>query len=325
MTRGSWAGALSGAVLSLISIADAKAFVVCGFHERPLIMRAFHWNSEFWVDMVANEAGKWNAVHPVVSIDRERRSTVPAGRDNRNVIGWLSDASMQSAYGSGWGTNVGLTLIWQDGECGRIVEVDMMFNPSITLFSPQRQVPYSLGFQEIALHELGHALTLDHWESTLAVMTDGAAASNVLYNEDKVGWFRSAQFRFSPQDKSDMGIFPLRAAAGGKRYATINPSTVAAGSTFTVRDITVENLSSGISFPNPQFRAFVVPTSGAFITTLGTFTWASFCAFCHWGGDLTIAVPAGLPPGQYRLWIELSGSDSDLSNNVAQIGLITVP
>jgi hypothetical protein len=68
MTRGSWAGALSGAVLSLISIADAKAFVVCGFHERPLIMRAFHWNSEFWVDMVANEAGKWNAVHPVVCI-----------------------------------------------------------------------------------------------------------------------------------------------------------------------------------------------------------------------------------------------------------------
>jgi hypothetical protein len=49
--------------------------------------------------MVANEAGKWNAVHPIVSIDRERRSTVPTGRDNLNVISWLSDASMQAAYG----------------------------------------------------------------------------------------------------------------------------------------------------------------------------------------------------------------------------------
>jgi hypothetical protein len=156
-------------------------------------------------------------------------------------------------------------------------------------------------------------------------MTDGVAVSNVLYTQDKVGWFRSAQFRFSPQDKSDMGIFPLRAAGSAKRYATISPSTVAAGSTFTVRDISVENLSSGINFPNPQFRAFLVPISGAFITTLGTFNWASFCAFCSWGGNLTFSVPAGLTPGQYRLWIEFSGSDSDLSNNVAQIGLITVP
>jgi hypothetical protein len=323
MTR-FWAGAL-GAVLSLIGIADAQAFVVCGFHERPFIMRATFWNSEFWVDMVANEAGKWNAVHPVVSLDRERRSTVPTGRDNLNVISWLSDASLQSAYGEAWGTSVGITIIWSDGECGRIVEADMIFNPSITLFTAQRQVPYSLGFQEIALHELGHALTLDHEETTPAVMTDGVAVSNVLYTQDKVGWFRSAQFRFSPQDKSDMGIFPLRAAGSAKRYATISPSTVAAGSTFTVRDISVENLSSGINFPNPQFRAFLVPISGAFITTLGTFNWASFCAFCSWGGNLTFSVPAGLTPGQYRLWIEFSGSDSDLSNNVAQIGLITVP
>ena len=319
-----WAGAL-GAVLSLIGIANAQAFVVCGFHDRPFLMRAIFWNSEFWVDMVANEAGKWNAVHPVVSINRERRSTVPTGRDNLNVISWLSDASMQSAYGSGWGTNVGQTIIWSDGECGRIVEADMIFNPSITLFTPQRQVPYSLGFQEIALHELGHALTLDHEETTPAVMTNGVSVSDVLYTQDKVGWFRSAQFRFSPQDRSDMGIFPLRAAGGTKQYATISPSNVAAGATFTVRDITVENLSSGITFPNPQFRAFLVPTSGAFITTLGTFSWASFCAFCSWGGDLTFRVPPGLAGGQYRLWIEFSGSDNDLSNNVAQIGLITVP
>jgi hypothetical protein len=323
MTR-LWAGVL-GAVLSLTGIANAQAFVICGFHDRPFIMRAIFWNSEFWVDMVANEAGKWNSVHPVVSINRERRSTVPTGRDNLNVVAWLSDASMQSAYGSGWGTSVGRTIIWLDGECGRIIEADMIFNPSITLFTAQRQVPYSLGFQEIVLHELGHALTLDHEETTPAVMTDGVAVSDVLYTQDKVGWFRSAQFRFSPQDRSDMGIFPLRAAGGTKRYATISPSTVAAGSTFTVRDITVENLSSGITFSNPQFRAFLVPTSGAFITTLGTFSWASFCAFCSWGGDLTFGVPAGLTSGQYRLWIEFSGSDNDLSNNVAQIGLITVP
>jgi hypothetical protein len=59
-----------------------------------------------------------------------------------------------------------------------------------------------------------------------------------------------------------MGIFPLRSMDGPKRYATISPSTVAAGATFTVRDITVENLSSGIPFTNPQFRAFLVPTAG---------------------------------------------------------------
>lgn len=321
MTR-FWARAL-GAAIGLAGIADAHAYVICGFHDRPFLMRAFHWNSEFWVDMVANEAGKWNGVHPIVSIERERRQTVPTGRDGRNAISWLSDASMQAAYGAGWGTAVGRTIIWREVECGRVIEADMMFNPSISLFAPQQQVPYSLGFQEIVLHELGHALTLDHEERSPAVMTDGAAVSDVLYKTDKVGWFRSAQFRFTPQDKSDMGISPLR--SGPTRYATISPSTVAAGATFTARDITVENLSSGIPFANPQFRAFLVPTAGGIITTLGTFGWQSFCAFCTWAGDLTFRVPAGLASGQYRLWIELSGFDNDLSNNVAPIGLITVP
>ena len=315
-----------GAAIGLAGIAQAHAYVICGFHDRPFLMRAIHWNSEFWVDMVANEAGKWNSVHPIVSISRERRQTVPTGRDNQNIIAWLSDASMQSAYGSGWGTAVGRTIIWREVACGRVLEADMMFNPSVTLFTPQQQVPYSLGFQEIVLHELGHALTLDHEEASPAVMTDGAAVSDVLYATDKVGWFRSAQFRFSPQDKSDMGIFPLRnMGAGQKQYATISPSTVAAGTNFVARNITVENLSSGIPFSNPQFRAFLIPTSGAFITTLGTFSWASFCAHCTWAGDLTLRLPAGLASGQYRLWIDFSGVDSDLSTNVAFIGLITVP
>jgi hypothetical protein len=251
-----------GAALGLVGIADAHAYVICGFHDRPFLMRAIHWNSEFWVDMVANEAGKWNGVHPIVSIYRERRQTVPTGRDDQNIISWLSDSAMQSAYGSGWGTAVGRTIIWREVQCGRVLEADMMFNPSVTLFTAQQQVPYSLGFQEIVLHELGHALTLDHEEGSPAVMTNGAAVSDVLYATDKVGWFRSAQFRFSPHDKSDMGIFPLRSMGGPKRYATISPSTVAAGATFTVRDITVENLSSGIPFTNPQFRAFLVPTAG---------------------------------------------------------------
>jgi hypothetical protein len=314
-----------GAALGLVGTADAHAYVICGFHDRPFLMRAIHWNSEFWVDMVANEAGKWNGVHPIVSISRERRQTVPTGRDNQNIISWLSDAAMQSAYGSGWGTAVGRTIIWREAECGRVLEADMMFNPSITLFTAQQQVPYSLGFQEIVLHELGHALTLGHEERSPALMTSAGAVSDVLYSTDKVGWFRSAQFRFTPQDKSDMGIFPLRSVGGTERYATITPTTVAAGATFSVRDITVENLSSGIPFANPQFRAFLVPTAGGLITTLGTFSWGSFCAYCTWSGDLTLTLPAGLASTQYRLWIEFSGSDSDLSNNVAPIGLITVP
>ena len=305
----------------------ADAYVYCGFHDRSFPMRAFHFNSEFWVDQLAGEVARWNAVHPVIQMSRERRSTIPVGRDSRNVIGWIAEADLMRHYNLSWsnGGTVGWTISWLASDCGRVEEADVFFWPGISLFTPQRNVPYSLGYQEIALHELGHVLTQDHEDRELAVMTAGASVSDVLYASDKVGWLRSADFRFAVTDRRDMGVFPLRNNGASKVYGRTTPTILRAGETVTVRDMTVQNLSSGLNFAGPAFDVLLEPTAGGAARTIGSFSWGgSFCAFCGWSGDLSFRVPSSTPAGDYRVVVRFRGSDSDPSNDRAVFRTITV-
>lgn len=318
-------GALLASVL-LVEARAVEAYVYCGFHDRGFPMRAFHFNSEFWVDQLADEVARWNTVHPVIQLSRERPSTVPVGNDGRNVISWIGEADLMSNYNLSWsnGGTVGWTISWLSSNCGRVEEADVFFWPGISLFTPQRNVPYSLGYQEIALHELGHVLTQDHEDTTLAVMTSGQAVSDVLYTSDKVGWLRSADFSFAVTDRSDMGVFPLRNNGASKVYGQTTPTTVRAGDTVTLRDMTVQNLSSGLGFTGPAFDVLLEPTAGGASRTIGNFSWGNFCAYCSWSGDLTFRVPSSTPAGNYRVVVQFRGTDSDPGNDRAVFRTIAV-
>jgi hypothetical protein len=307
--------------LLVLSVPSTSAYNFCGFHDRGFNMTAYHFNSEFWVDMLVAEAGKWNAVHPVLNIGRTRSSTVPVTRDGNNVISWISEADLNRFYNLSWSG----TLAWKDGNCGRVTEADVFFNPGLGLFTPQTQVPYNLGFQETALHELGHVLTLGHEDGSLSVMTTNNAVSDVLYHNDKVGWLRSASFRFGTTDRRDMGVFPLQNAPGTKIYSTLAPATVARGANVTIQNFNVENLSSGLAFSNPSYRVVLENTATGAATDIGTFFWGGdFCAFCEWNGNLSYTVPGGIAPGQYRVVAIFQGSDSDSTNDRAVFGAIQV-
>ena len=311
---------------ALIVSSTAAAYTYCGFHDRRFPMRAYHFNSEFWVDMLVAEAEKWNHVHRVISIDRTRSSTIPLGKDGNNIIGWISEADLNRVYNVSWAGDVGLTAIWQEKNCGRIIEADMMFNPAITLFAPQTTVPFNLGFQEIALHELGHVLTLDHEDRSLAVMTTNNAVSDVLHHNDKVGWIRSAAQKFNPLPipVNDMGVFPLRNASGAKVYSTLSPTSVARGSAVTIRDFSVENLSAVFPFTNPTFRLALENTTSEAVFELGTFSWDTFSAFSGWSGNLTFNVPLSVPAARYRIVAIFTGADDDKTNDRAVFGTIVV-
>jgi hypothetical protein len=316
------------ALFGLFSAAprSAESYTYCGFHDRRYQMRAIHFNSEFWVNMVVAEANKWNAVHPVLAIDRTRSSTVPLGRDGTSVISWIAEADLKRVYGLSWTGNVGWTVTWTDGTCGRFVESDMFFNPAITLFTPQTAVPFNLGFQEIALHELGHAVTLEHEDGSLSVMTTNNAISDMLHHNDKVGWIRSARQRFNPlpTDQNDMGIFPIRNVPGSKVYSTLLPATVRPGGTVTIKDFTVENLSSVFPFSNPRFRLVLENISTGASTEVGSFSWASFGPFSQWAGDLAFMLPPRTVPARYRVVGIFDGRDDDRSNDRAVFGILSV-
>lgn len=319
--------ALAAAVaIVTAAMPSVGAYVYCGAHDRRFEMRAYHFNSSFWVDMLEAEARKWNAVHPVFNINRERNNRIPIGTDNQNVIAWVTDATLNRAYNTSWGSDVGLTAIRIEAGCGRVLEADVMFNPSVTLFAPQTQVPYNLGYQEIALHELGHVATLDHEDGSLAVMTSNNAVSDVLHHNDKVGWLRSARQRFNPlpTEREDMGIFPLRNAAGAKTYATLSPASVTRGAAVTIRDFSVENLSSVFPFDRPGYRVVLENIASGVATEIGSFAWGRFGPFSSWSGNLTYTVPRSLPAAQYRVVAQFQGRDSDASDDRAVFGTLQV-
>lgn len=307
-----------------IAAPRAGGYATCGFHDRAITMTAIHWNSEFWVDMLVNEAAKWNSVHRVLNISRTRSNTVPLGQDGRSVISWIAEADLIRAYNLAWSDAVGWTIIWYEGDCGRIIEADQFYNPAISLFAPQAQTPYKLGFQEISLHELGHVLTHDHEDRSLAVMTGPASVSDVLYTSDKVGWLRSAMFRFSVTDRHDMGVFPLRNKGTNKTFSILSPKIVQPGSGFTINNFTVQNLSSGFVETNPKFQVVLENTGTGAVIDVGSFFWSLFCAYCSWDGKLTFQVPRGTPVATYRVVAIFQGTDSDSSNNRAVFGTLRV-
>src|SRR5438034_8959405 len=88
--------------IGLLAVSPAPAYIYCGFHDRRYEMRAYHFNSEFWVDMLVAEANKWNRVHPVLSINRTRSNTIPVGRDGQSVIAWIGEADLNRFYNLSW-------------------------------------------------------------------------------------------------------------------------------------------------------------------------------------------------------------------------------
>jgi hypothetical protein len=308
-------------------VQPVSAYIYCGAHDRRYEMRVYYWNSSFWVDMLQQEASKWNAVHSVLSINREKRASFPAkSGDGQSVIGWLSDTDLRRIYNRPWGLAMGVTFTKREKNCGRILETDVIFNPAQTLFTPQTEVPYSQGYQEAALHELGHVLSLQHEERGLALMAASPAVSDVLHHNEKVGWVRSAAQRFNPLPSPvmDMGVFPLRKGDGSEVYADVSPRTVSPGDNVTISDLSVENLSNVFPETNPRFNVVLENTANGAVREIGWFSWANFRPFSSWNGNLTYRIPSDVEMAEYRVAAIYQGKDQDRSNDRAVFGKIVV-
>lgn len=320
-------------MLALSITPSVLSYTYCGAHDRQFEMRVYYFHSEFWVDILQAEALKWNHVHSVLSLNRERRATFPAAlKDGQNVVGWMGEADLMRVYNTSWqnslGTAYGWTFARVEKNCGRMLEADLIFNPAITQFSPQTETPYLLGFQEVALHELGHVLTLGHEERGLSLMSAKPHISDVLHHNEKVGWYRSARQRFNPLPAPihDMGVFPLRKGDDSEIFANVSPGVVSPGESVTIEDFSVENLSSEfpVTQPGPRFRVLLENVSSGASTEIGWFAWDRFEPFSSWSGSLTYTVPASMPRATYRVVAVFDGKDVDETNDRAVFGNLDV-
>jgi len=150
----------------------------------PLLDGSASWNAAFVAQLDA-----WNTVLPdgVLHLAGNVGSgAAAAGGDGKNDVVFAS-----TIYGDSWGSStVGICLAYWSGN--RRTEADVLFNSTKTWNAYTGNLQGSTTeFRRVALHELGHALLLDHpddaGQSVTAIMNSQSSNTDALATDDRAG------------------------------------------------------------------------------------------------------------------------------------------
>lgn len=196
--------------------------------------------------------------------------------------------------------------------CGTFTETDVIMNFDFsrgwTTALPNYSDTGPANYAATALHELGHTLGLHHNFGNLSTMN---------YFEDFAGRYLTvadaaiARLHYPSNlvTTTDMATYPFRYSGAGDGYtstnvASVSPSTVAAGSTFTLHNFTVENPGS-VNLSNVVLSIYL--STDSTITSsdhlVGTLGWATFSALGWWdtSSGWTFTLPGSVPAGTYYI------------------------
>src|SRR6266850_7689666 len=149
-------------------------------------------------------ANTWSNVQSstVTLAPLEISSAVNDPTDNKNVIVFLDTPENRSVTGSALAvTNL---IFFMDG---RIIETDIIFNPTVTFSTDLAPKTYDL--QSVAAHEMGHALGANHTALLASTMFQATAAQT------------NVQARLSADDRAFVSDF-YPAPAAADLYGTIS-------------------------------------------------------------------------------------------------------
>jgi hypothetical protein len=278
-----------------------------------------------WNTLVNNDFGLF-AYKIRTSDNQPIRDRLPVAGNSQNNVGVLTNAQMTAGGFDTWdvlGAN-GVCYTWTDGH--RVKETDILINPAISGNEAQ--------FRKSLTHEYGHALTLLHETSRMALMYPGTFQQPPNYaslwysrRDDHQGvravldWVNAniAAGTWSIAQFTDMATWSQAHAnpgtAGNLVMTRLSSETVSRGGTATVQFVQVENRGN-VAAQNVQLK-FYLSTNEIISTSdyeLASFTWNSFSSW--WSGSLDVRIPSSVPPGRYFFgWIVTTDTPERSSSN----------
>ncbi len=295
----------------------------------------FEAGDEAWMDDFEAQVNKWNTIHPFFSIKERVRVNswrdIPISKtDGINAIGW-KDTLLPGPAVTITGPNTGGKFETADIVFNRSYRSNIAFDPlDLTLcnIGPLHPVDpsanASLGkvrFNQIALHELGHVVGLQH-DGGFDIMNLNIRIDPQLHAHDKKVGFSVAVTSFNKEKYTDAGAF--RGIAHNEdlpKCTYLSKSTVGPHESFTVHNVAIENLSNTrhnivvkyvLGYPNS--RIFTLLTEKTY--ELNSFTGIT--------EDVNLRIPGGTAVGEYYVRAVIETADDDQSNNNAILGKITV-
>ena len=311
------------------------------FNIPPLIYPNFGTHFEY-------QLAYWNRYAPDVFRKYVTSDNTLDFHNGRNDTGFLNNAQMMSVYGSSWGTGTLARCITYISLTYRIVESDIAVNSAYayttdyaTAFNSYNPACADTGtpstcmlywYDQIALHELGHAIARSHqWDSD-----PGATFPSVMnYYSDAMQ--PEAGRLFTDDAESIRVLYPAHAAAltdGGvylwKNTGTLSggtpsvnntavatfPAAAVSGTPFSVTGFTFENV--GTVPLAPILDWYLCPARQTFAGAFYCSSTSSFGAYTRNSSVVctrTVSIPPSVPSGTYFLGVVINNDPSDWNSS----------
>jgi hypothetical protein len=306
----------------------------CGYHSLPLVMEMVP--EDCWsYDTIGSSMWMWNQFMDVYRI-RKSDGTFNSNNSQNEFCGWIDDSTMYRIYGGHWNGYYGMVYNFRRrNPCGRILESDVLFNPSYNWTDDEDS---ALGNSDLILlrpllmHELAHTWGMQSGKYEETYDYDSPTVVHSYYHhivENGMGIHspdahlirRAYSNQKTIKNIVDAGVESYYADDGLHNSKT-DSSSYHPGDSISLYNITVEN-NSYKNVSDLRIRFYLSKNRN--ITTqdyqIGSYWhWDSFSKESYGVYDFSTTIPDNIPASTYYIGaiVTINGyNQDDFTNNNA--------